>query len=426
MRLPLRRLRWGILADDLTGACDTAAAFAQSGLTATVVLDLRSRRRLGAELLVLSTHSRHDDPASARRKVRRACAWLRARRHPVLFKKIDSTLQGNIVAEVESLRDAAGFATALVCPANPAQGRVVRGGVLWVRGNAHRDLRRSFREQGLREFVSLEGPLAKRRVQAALELGSPFILAGAATEQDLLCLVEAALGARPKVLLAGSAALAATLARFLSRRSRPVAAGVPPAVEPGVPPGGGTAGEPGALDLRESRPGGKMPPSTAGGTPAATLVLSGSNNSVTRLQIAQLTRNCGAREFALLSQNLDDLHATLLSDRCAVLRVPVHGRPDREILRSLAGLAPLFRAPHIGGLVLIGGDTAQLVCRWLRPRGITIHGEMVPGLAWGRFIGGLADGLLVCTKPGGFGSSSSLLRAVKFLLGGRAANPSAP
>jgi len=52
---------------------------------------------------------------------------------------------------------------------------------------------------------------------------------------------------------------------------RPVAAGVSPAIEPGVPPGG--IGSPGSDALEGSRtgPGGKMPPSTAGGTPAATL-----------------------------------------------------------------------------------------------------------------------------------------------------------
>jgi hypothetical protein len=49
-----------------------------------------------------------------------------------------------------------------------------------------------------------------------------------------------------------------------------VAAGVSPAVEPGVPPGGKNAGNSNTLENSDAGPGGKMPPSTAGGTPAAT------------------------------------------------------------------------------------------------------------------------------------------------------------
>jgi uncharacterized protein len=60
--------------------------------------------------------------------------------------------------------------------------------------------------------------------------------------------------------------------------NRPVAAGVSPAVEPGVPPGGkGVDGKVRVEDFgfvvgSSANPGGKMPPSTAGETPAATYV----------------------------------------------------------------------------------------------------------------------------------------------------------
>ena len=49
-----------------------------------------------------------------------------------------------------------------------------------------------------------------------------------------------------------------------------VAAGVPPAVEPGVTPGGKNADNFKPVKISRNIPGGKMPPSTAGGTPAAT------------------------------------------------------------------------------------------------------------------------------------------------------------
>jgi WD40 repeat protein/serine/threonine protein kinase len=52
---------------------------------------------------------------------------------------------------------------------------------------------------------------------------------------------------------------------------RPVAAGVSPAVEPGVPPGGKDVDNSERPESSVASPGGKMPPSTAGETPATTL-----------------------------------------------------------------------------------------------------------------------------------------------------------
>jgi len=54
------------------------------------------------------------------------------------------------------------------------------------------------------------------------------------------------------------------------QRSSVVAAGVTPAVEPGILPGGGLKTSYGA-SFSAAVPGGKMPPSTAGETPAATI-----------------------------------------------------------------------------------------------------------------------------------------------------------
>src|SRR6476660_4513107 len=80
--------RYGIIADDLTGATDVAAAFANCGFTAAVAFAPRSLRSLDAQVVALSTHSRHDNSAGARRKVRQACARLLDGGWPVIYKKL--------------------------------------------------------------------------------------------------------------------------------------------------------------------------------------------------------------------------------------------------------------------------------------------------------------------------------------------------
>ena len=127
---PTRSRPLTIVADDLTGACDAGALFAGR---APVPVTVWPRRAVAdAAVRVVDTETRAPD---APRKRPSALAAVgshgRAGRR---FKKIDSTLRGPIGAEVDALMRATGAATAIVCPAFPAQGRVVLDRLLLVDG----------------------------------------------------------------------------------------------------------------------------------------------------------------------------------------------------------------------------------------------------------------------------------------------------
>lgn len=116
-----------IIADDLSGALDSAAPFAELGRRTIVALApeaLGGALRSGAEIIAVSTDSREVAPEAARARVATALAQLPA--NTKLFKKIDSRLKGNLVAEL----DAIAFRKALVVPAIPAFGRWMRDGLL--------------------------------------------------------------------------------------------------------------------------------------------------------------------------------------------------------------------------------------------------------------------------------------------------------
>lgn len=81
-----------------------------------------------ADLLAFSTNSREDEPAVAALKVEAVCREAGAAQVPLVFKKVDSVLRGNVGVEVAAMLRATGRPGAVLCTAFPEQGRVVRGG----------------------------------------------------------------------------------------------------------------------------------------------------------------------------------------------------------------------------------------------------------------------------------------------------------
>lgn len=119
-------LRLVIVADDLTGALDAAAPFADRGLVVRVATHgaALDRAAIGADVVAVSTRSREIAPDAARAAV--ASVLARVPAGVALFKKVDSRLKGNIAAELAAFPDG----PVLAVPALPEFGRVVRGGVV--------------------------------------------------------------------------------------------------------------------------------------------------------------------------------------------------------------------------------------------------------------------------------------------------------
>ena len=68
-------------------------------------------------------------------------------------------------------------------------------------------------------------------------------------------------------------------------------------------------------------------------------------------------------------------------------------------------------------LVLTGGDTAHAVLERLGTHEIRLEGECEPGVPFGIVQGGVAHGIAVVLKSGGFGDDSTLWAAVQYLRG---------
>lgn len=181
--------RFVIIADDLTGACDTGVQCALRGHSVRVAL---AERLPDDPVIVLSTDSRRDTPAEARHKVFRAWESAKKQRRRLLYKKLDSTLQGNIESEIRATMEAGAFRQAVIAPSFPAMGR----------------RHRNFSLCGTKSVKPSEIPMLLRE-------GRELIVAETEDDADLSRIARAVLPHKPAPLLAGSAGLAGTLFDFM-------------------------------------------------------------------------------------------------------------------------------------------------------------------------------------------------------------------
>ncbi|WP_315523676.1 four-carbon acid sugar kinase family protein [Fusobacterium massiliense] len=124
-----------VIADDLTGSNATCSLFKKIGLRAASILKLQSDRNYDVDVISYSTASRGLDKEEAYKKVSEAIKILKSRDILVYNKRIDSTLRGNIGAEINAMLDnLENDRIAVVVPAYPDSGRIVVNKTMLVNG----------------------------------------------------------------------------------------------------------------------------------------------------------------------------------------------------------------------------------------------------------------------------------------------------
>jgi len=396
-----------IVADDLTGACDTGAVFAGRGAVGVYVRPALPSARWPAA--AVDTESRTLAPEAAAGEARRAARALGDRvRAGRVFKKIDSTMRGPIGAEIDAWLDAAGLGGAVICPALPEQQRTVVGRELLVGGiPAHAtsvgadpdfppgtssDVVRILEGQSRRPVRHLPLDLVRGPADALARVLADgtggLAVADAETTADLDALARAALGVHA-LLLAGSAGLARAAAEVL-----------------------GYAGPAPAL------PG-----------PGAWLVIAGSQHAASRAQIdALLDAGVTAARVDGATPDLAAVVQALSAGRPAILTTPVEprGADTRGAGPRRAGPPPSDRAAMADALAaaaravipaarpallcVTGGATAAAVMRALGASHLELAGAPARGLALGALVVPDASPLPVLTKAGGFGAPDLYLQ----------------
>ncbi len=126
-----------ILADDLTGANDTALQFHLKGCSTQILTNFKDIPHTLAHTQVwaISTESRNIDADEARKRAKEATSSiLKNLNVEHIYKKIDSTIRGNIGMEIMGVIEASDYEAAVIMPAFPNEGRITVGGYHLLKG----------------------------------------------------------------------------------------------------------------------------------------------------------------------------------------------------------------------------------------------------------------------------------------------------
>jgi D-threonate/D-erythronate kinase len=400
-----------LIADDLTGSLDTGLQFRKKGLTTLVPLDWRQPLPK-AQALVLNTHSRNLPGETAYRKVHRICRWLRAR---AIYKKIDSTMRGNVGKEALAILDAQKIAKAIVVPTVPVMGRTVEGGILRVHGIPL--LKTAYARDPFH-------PLWSSRVSSLLEreTGEPVGFIGIREVRKGPASLAVKIQETPARLLSLDAVDQSDL-RMIAAACGLLSGMVLPC---------GSVGLADELNLPFRSAGRKAARKIFHGP---ILIISGSLNPTTASQIEAARKHS---RFPLVEPNLSRLthprtsasEARTLAYRLgqelstgmgAILTTTFQKHlPGKEtaIPKALGKTAVhLLGKIRLGGLVLTGGDLAMGVCERLSSSALRIEEEVLPGIPCSTLTDGPFKGLRMVTKAGGFGEKDALWRIIQYLRG---------
>ena len=224
-----------LVADDLTGACDSGLAFVKAGCSVCVQLDAAEHTApASADVVAISAETRNLRPGDAKARLE-TLEQLRGFTGPILFHKVDSAGRGNPGEEMLAIAAIGGCAAIVYAPAFPAAGRPVRGGVLNVSDFSGQDTQIdlcTLIPPGARQRVQIveTGSEEKLRQQmlAARGAGKDIWLCDAGAREDLERIAAAAASLNLRLLWTGSAGLAEAVAGLRAVVQKASGAPTPP------------------------------------------------------------------------------------------------------------------------------------------------------------------------------------------------------
>ena len=424
----------GIIADDLTGANDTALQMQQKGAVTKILLaeqEPEDYARENTQAWAISTESRNLSPEDAYNRVKSVTNFLKDNfNFEYYYKKIDSTLRGHIAIETLTVLKELEYDAAVVIPAFPAEGRITVGGYHLLKGQPismsemamdpvcpilESHIPTMFKEQvgeehsGIIGIIELKtvmngaGPILNK-LNELIEEGKKLIVVDAVSTTNIEQIVLAINKLEYKILPTGTAALAKVLANVWL----------------------------GSIKNHEEKL--KIPA-------LPKLVLSGSANPVSIKQIERLEHSDDFQNVYVISLKADDI----LNNRQSVIVekvldslgkdniIVVHTSNIMDDYDEVSGLIAddetdktIFyqritdflgyiaqEISHMRDVILItlGGETSYKCCKNINSMELDIIDEAAPAIALTRN----SQKKWIVTKSGNLGNANTLVDILNYL-----------
>ena len=370
----------GILADDLTGACDVAASFTSLGRPVGVYVRGPTLNPGGSSPVVINTQSRILS-FDACREVNYTCA-APLKNQRILLNKVDSSLRGRVTAEIRGIADAVLPNRIIVVPSIPAIGRTVRNGVLYDNGTpAHNSA------LGLDPLTPLPDSSVSNLLQGLSDL--EIEIADAESNDEIEVIIERTIRSG-KILYVGSLGIAEALARRMGRN-----------------------GELHTASFKKD--------SFCNGVPKI-LIVSGSSYEATRRQLEK-ARDFFDTDLLELSDTTDpfDLKSIPRNSSLRMLSLRTMPYTKRRTSKAFANIHRFIKLIieryRPDGLGVIGGETAYHIFTSLKVSHVQIFGRLTEVMPYGKFTDGRLAGKRFITKGGSVGNEDSLIEMINFLQG---------
>jgi len=419
-----------IIADDLTGANDTGAIMAQDGFKVGTILKTSDMDKFNDfDVLAISTNSRGIPEADAYKRVKSAANLFEDKDKLFFSKRIDSTLRGNVGAEIDSIIETLGDDTkAIVVASFPRSGRVSVGDHLLVHGvplektEVAKDPTAPVRSSKVTEIVEIQSKYSVGYIPLST------VLKGAdAVKEDVL---EKAKGNRIIVIDAQTVEDIDDIARGCIASELKFAA---------IDPGTFTAAVARIRFMKEdAKASGKI------------LCGIGSASDLTRKQVNFLQSKCNpliaktntidfldekskekeinriVDEVVEKEGNHSVIVVTTTTDANDVLdfteiqkKYNLNKKQCANIITDAIATI-IYRITEklgdkIGGIYTSGGDVSEDFCAKIGAAGFDVKDEVIPLAIYNRIIGGIFDGMPMVTKGGLVGDKETLVTCVDYL-----------
>lgn len=414
-------MRTIIIADDLTGACDTAMVMKNGEKQVCVCLPGYSAEGVpdGIGVWALDTGSRAFPVQEAYDLVFGIVSKLKKHRNQgtCLYKKIDSVFRGNIASEIEAAARAWGSQTVLLVPATPAHKRIVLDGCLFI----HTETRGipllpllSFGKAPGYESVNIKevrkgADSLAAYIRAMQKRGVSRLVVDGETEEDLRITADASRKLEKDILLSGTSGFAKAVS--------------------------------------QERPD-KCPASFISETCKGPVLLAlGSCSDVTKKQCKYLLAHSGTASVWInakkclqgeteeeaerayrecenrLARGVDALVIAVDSLKNGVLTdtgdTGANGEISNKLIVKALGkvIQKMFEHYCFGAMLLSGGDTARQIFEMLGITSIELICELLPGMPLAKVGSDKRNEILLVTKSGGFGEIDTFKRFFELVTG---------